>query len=110
MRHAYAGQVKRPNGTPILGILTKRQESILKYIVWHHIVKRHSPTIRDIADKFKIGTNGVAGHLLALKKKGWIERDRSRARSIVLSKSLVCEKCCGCGIAGYLVKWVNGGE
>lgn len=109
MRHKQTGdsQIKQPSGAHGLGILTKRQADILKYIATHHIVKRRSPTLKEIADKFSIGTNGVVGHLSALKKKGWIAQDQFVARSIVLSKDLACETCGGCGISSHLLEFVN---
>lgn len=56
--------------------LTHRQEEVLLFIV--DTVKRRGfpPTVRDIGAAFNIGsTNGVADHLDALERKGWISRD-----------------------------------
>ncbi|MBI2433037.1 MAG: transcriptional repressor LexA [Candidatus Hydrogenedentes bacterium] len=62
--------------------LTKRQRAILEYLI--ACIRDHGlpPTIAEIGARFKISsTNGVNDHLLALEKKGFIERS-SKARGI----------------------------
>ena len=62
--------------------LTKRQRAILEFII--ECIRDHGlpPTIAEIGDEFRItSTNGVNDHLLALEKKGFIERS-SKARGI----------------------------
>jgi repressor LexA len=62
--------------------LTRRQATILQYIIDRIREDGLPPTIAEIGDHFKIAsTNGVNDHLLALEKKGYIERS-SKARSI----------------------------
>lgn len=62
--------------------LTKRQAAILQYIIDRIRDGGLPPTIAEIGAHFKIAsTNGVNDHLLALEKKGFIERT-SKARSI----------------------------
>lgn len=65
--------------------LTKRQREILDYII--ECVRDHGlpPTIAEIGDEFGIAsTNGVNDHLVALEKKGYIERS-SKARGILVT-------------------------
>ena len=62
--------------------LTKRQRAILQYII--ECIRDHGfpPTIAEIGEEFGISsTNGVNDHLLALEKKGYIQRS-SKARGI----------------------------
>ena len=62
--------------------LTKRQESILRFIIESIRDVGYPPTIAEIGEEFGISsTNGVNDHLLALDKKGYIERS-SKARGI----------------------------
>lgn len=62
--------------------LTKRQEAILQFIIKCIKDNGMPPTIAEIGAKFNISsTNGVNDHLLALERKGYIERS-SKARSI----------------------------
>ena len=62
--------------------LTKRQAAILDFIITCIRDKGMPPTIAEIGAEFSISsTNGVNDHLLALEKKGYIERS-SKARSI----------------------------
>lgn len=62
--------------------LTKRQETILRFIIESIRDVGYPPTIAEIGDEFGItSTNGVNDHLLALEKKGYIERS-SKARGI----------------------------
>ena len=62
--------------------LTRRQESILRFIIESIRDNGFPPTIAEIGARFDISsTNGVNDHLVALKKKGYIERS-SKARGI----------------------------
>lgn len=62
--------------------LTRRQAAILQYIVETIRDEGYPPTIAEIGEQFGIAsTNGVNDHLLALEKKGYIERS-SKARGI----------------------------
>lgn len=62
--------------------LTKRQRDILDYIIQCIRDKGCPPTILEIGAEFNItSTNAVSDHLLALEKKGFIER-LSKARGI----------------------------
>jgi repressor LexA len=62
--------------------LTKRQDSILRFIIESIRDHGYPPTIAEIGAEFGItSTNGVNDHLLALEKKGYIERS-SKARGI----------------------------
>jgi repressor LexA len=70
--------------------MTQRQREILDYIIGCIRDRGLPPTIAEIGDHFGItSTNGVNDHLLALEKKGYIERS-SKARGIrVLEKATV---------------------
>lgn len=62
--------------------LTRRQQDILHYIVTCIRDNGMPPTIAEIGRRFNISsTNGVNDHLVALERKGYIERS-SKARSI----------------------------
>ena len=62
--------------------LTTRQREILDFIIETIRDQKMPPTIAEIGAKFGISsTNGVNDHLLALEKKGYIERS-SKARGI----------------------------
>ncbi len=62
--------------------LTKRQAEILDFIIDSIHDNGMPPTIAEIGRRFEItSTNGVADHLAALERKGYIERS-SKARSI----------------------------
>ncbi len=66
--------------------LTKRQAEILDYIISMVQEKGYPPTIAEIGTQFGIAsTNGVNDHLIALERKGYIERS-SKARSIQVTK------------------------
>ncbi len=62
--------------------LTRRQSEILQFIVDCIRERGMPPTIAEIGEAFGIAsTNGVNDHLVALERKGYIERS-SKARSI----------------------------
>lgn len=54
-------------------LLTDRQREIYEYIV--HQVERlgYQPTVRDIGAHFSIWPATVQDHIVALRKKGWLE-------------------------------------
>ncbi len=63
--------------------LTKRQAGVFVYICDYITENKYPPTVREIADAFEIkSTNGVVEHLKALARKGFIEKDGFRSRSI----------------------------
>jgi repressor LexA len=69
--------------------LTPRQSKILKFI--RDSIAKHgfSPTIREIAAQFKIRSpNGVESHLRALERKGLIDRQSQKSRTIVLTSDV----------------------
>ena len=62
--------------------LPDRQETILRFIIESIRDYGRPPTIAEIGEEFGItSTNGVNDHLIALEKKGYIERT-SKARGI----------------------------
>jgi repressor LexA len=66
--------------------LTERQQQIYTFIVHMIREKGYPPTIRDIMEEFKIAsTNGVRTTLLALAKKGYINRHPKLSRGIELT-------------------------
>jgi repressor LexA len=61
--------------------LTDRQREVLDFIKAN--MHLYSPTIREIATALSITSpNGVAVHLEALQRKGYIKRANKRARAI----------------------------
>lgn len=54
--------------------LTERQARVLRCIIEHLQCNQFSPSIREIGDSVGISsTNGVAFHLKALRRKGYID-------------------------------------
>lgn len=63
--------------------LTERQQEILDFIRDYSRDHGWAPTIREIGDRFGLNsTNGVACHLEALEKKGYIVRGANQSRAI----------------------------
>lgn len=63
--------------------LTKRQEAVLTFIADFIAEHGFPPSYQDIADAFGIRSkNGVVRHLTALRRKGYIEKTDTSARSI----------------------------
>ncbi|MEX2244684.1 MAG: transcriptional repressor LexA [Fimbriimonadaceae bacterium] len=58
--------------------MTSRQEAILHFLLEYIQEIGYPPSIREIGDKFKIGSlRGVTVHLDALEKKGYIQRSNT---------------------------------
>lgn len=62
--------------------LTDRQREILAFISQHTILTGEAPSIHEIKDRFGLASTGtVHKHLVALEKRGVIERTKHYARS-----------------------------
>ncbi len=65
--------------------LTERQEQVLDFIRSCIKEKHLPPTVREICTEFGFaGPNATVGHLKALERKGYIQREFNRARGITL--------------------------
>jgi len=64
--------------------LTLRQQEVLDFI--KYFVQEHNfpPTIREVAEKFKISVKGSYDHIKALEKKAYIKCNLNRSRAIEL--------------------------
>lgn len=70
--------------------LTDRQRRILEYIESLIVERGHSPTIREIGERFGISsTNGVRTHLIALVKKGYLRKVDHISRGLELTRQLI---------------------
>jgi repressor LexA len=67
--------------------LTQKQKQILDYITGFIKEKNYPPSIREIAEYFKITPKGAYDHLKAIEKKGYIKTEKNRSRAIELIKS-----------------------
>ena len=68
----------------MLPSLTPRQKEIYDFLLKTIRDKGYAPSIPEIGSKFKIAsTNGVADHLKALEKKGYIRRVGKRAFDVL---------------------------
>lgn len=65
--------------------LTERQTQVLDFIRQNSHL--YGPTVREIAAAFGIRSpNGVACHLKALERKGYVTRDTRKARAIKVTE------------------------
>jgi repressor LexA len=64
--------------------LTKRQKEVLSFIANH--INKHSypPTIREIAEHYRISVKGAYDHVAALKRKNCLKQDGNRSRTMAL--------------------------
>lgn len=63
--------------------LTRKQQGIFYFITDSINLKGYPPSVREIADHFGFrSVNAVIGHLVALERKGRIERAPGLARAI----------------------------
>jgi repressor LexA len=62
--------------------LTPKQLRILKMIRDWRVVKGYSPTMQEIADEFGVSKVTIFEHVEALIRKGALERDPNKARSL----------------------------
>jgi repressor LexA len=72
-----------PIKNPPLRELTDRQELVLDFIYDYMEKQGWPPTLREIGSYLGIGsTNGVNDHLVALERKGYLERIPGKSRAI----------------------------
>lgn len=72
--------------------LTEKQTEILNYLISCIRDEHYTPTVREIASRFGFSsTNGVRDHLLALERKGCIQRRVGASRGIELAPSYLRE-------------------
>jgi repressor LexA len=65
--------------------ITKRQKEILDFISEFIELNGYSPSMEEIGEHFHLASlNGVFKHLEALERRGFLQRDSNRARSIQL--------------------------
>ncbi|MCS7205733.1 MAG: transcriptional repressor LexA [Leptospiraceae bacterium] len=67
--------------------LTQKQKQILEFITRYTKEKNYPPSIREIAEHFKITPKGAYDHLKAIEKKGFIKTEKNRSRAIEIVKS-----------------------
>jgi repressor LexA len=85
--------------------LTPRQLEVYKFIREKIRGRGYGPTVREIADQFKIKSpNGVVCHLKALVKKGVISREPNIARAIQMIAEPIEER--GLPLAGTIAAGV----
>jgi len=69
--------------------LTPKQMRILKIIRDCRLRYGYSPTLQEIADEIDVSKVTVFEHVEALIRKGALERDANKARSLVINESIV---------------------
>jgi len=65
--------------------VTDKQRQVLEFICNYADENGYSPAIRDVAAQFECSVKGAYDHVVALEKKGLIDRAKNRSRSILLS-------------------------
>lgn len=67
--------------------LTKRQRDILEFILRYLDEHGYQPSFRDIGEYFGIkSTRAVSDHINAIKRKGFLDTDPNRARSMMVTE------------------------
>ena len=64
--------------------LTERQKEVLSFIAGYISSHSYPPTIREIADNFKISVKGAHDHVTALRRKNYIRQSGKRSRTMEL--------------------------
>ena len=67
--------------------LSPRQQEILQFIAAYQAENGYSPSLREIGDAFQLASVAtVHQHIAALEKKGYLNKDWNKGRSIELSE------------------------
>ena len=68
--------------------LTTRKRRLLAAIVSYHDTHSYMPTVRELCVLTGLAsTSTVQYHMLGLEKQGYLRRDGSKARALVLTKT-----------------------
>lgn len=71
-------------------MLTDKQAAVLRVIEDHLREHEYPPTVREIAIRLGFrSTNGVACHLKALKRKGYLDAEPHKSRTIRLRNPIL---------------------
>lgn len=62
--------------------ITERQKEVLTFIANFAEENSYPPTVREISNYFKISLRAVQDHITALQKKGFLQTEQKRSRSI----------------------------
>ncbi|MFO1514171.1 MAG: transcriptional repressor LexA [Verrucomicrobiota bacterium] len=62
--------------------LTKRQGQVLDFVRAEIADNRVAPTVREIGARFKFSSRAAADHLAVLKRKGFLQSEPGKARSL----------------------------
>jgi len=65
--------------------VTDKQRLVLEFIQEYADGNGYAPSIRDVAGRFECSVKGAYDHVVALEKKGLIERAKNRSRSILVA-------------------------
>jgi DNA-binding MarR family transcriptional regulator len=76
----------------VVKIATKKQFAILQLIDKFQEEHRHSPTLKYIADKFRVSQPSIHQQVQALVDKGYLEREKNAKRSFNLTEKYYGEK------------------
>ncbi len=94
-------------------MLTKRQNQIHKFI--NEYTSRHevSPTIQEIANRFRLSVSTIHEHLQSIEKKGYLKKDHGQARAMETqdpNEGLVWIPLLGTIAAGQPIEAINTNE
>lgn len=65
--------------------LTKKQQGILNFIGDYSAENSYPPTLKEIADNFKVTIGTIQDHIIALTKKGYLDRKPDIARGFKIN-------------------------
>ena len=74
--------------------ITDKQRMVLEFIQEYGDSNGYAPSIRDVAGRFECSVKGAYDHVVALEKKGLIERRRGSI--CVLERKALERAACGC--------------
>lgn len=70
--------------------LTERQRQVLEYVASHLQAFGYPPTVREIADHFRMSSAfGIQRHLTELQRKGYLHREAGARRALTLAPEVL---------------------
>ncbi len=73
-------------------MLTDRQQEVFEFIQQFRAAHGYTPTVREVAGHFGVQIHAAHGHLKALEKKGYLQREAGKGRALRMLETVTNEQ------------------
>lgn len=73
-------------------MLTDRQQEVFDFIQQFRAVNGYTPTVREVAGHLGVQVHAAHGHMKALEKKGYLQREAGKGRALRMLETVTNEQ------------------